>query len=124
MLNKQTMVSRGKQSKAVMTIFAIFLCVAAVCTEQPVRAQKQSDLLEVGKPIERELKGDASHSYFVRMEMGQYLQAVVEQKGIDVAVTVYAPDEKKCFEIDSPNGAQGSEPVSRPGADRRRRRRP
>jgi tetratricopeptide (TPR) repeat protein len=94
-------------------LFVSLWFLVAVWAEDPAKAQKQSemDLLEVGKPIERELKGDQSHSYFVRMEAGQYLEAVVEQKGIDVAVTVYAPDEKKFFEIDSPNLTQGPEPV-------------
>jgi CHAT domain-containing protein/Tfp pilus assembly protein PilF len=68
-------------------------------------------LLETGKPIVREMKGGDSHSYAIRMAANQYLQAVVEQKGIDVVVAVYDPNGKKVYEIDSPNGTQGPEPV-------------
>jgi hypothetical protein len=37
---------------------------------------------------------------------------VVEQKGIDVAVTLFAPNGQKLAEVDSPNGTQGPEPVA------------
>jgi CHAT domain-containing protein len=39
------------------------------------------------------------------------LNAVVEQRGIDVVVQVIAPDGKQLMEVDSPNGDQGPEPV-------------
>jgi tetratricopeptide (TPR) repeat protein len=37
---------------------------------------------------------------------------VVEQRGIDVAVTLLGPDGKQILEVDSPNGDRGPEPVS------------
>ncbi|MCY7376668.1 MAG: CHAT domain-containing protein [Pyrinomonadaceae bacterium] len=36
---------------------------------------------------------------------------VVLQKGIDVVATLFAPDGKKMLEVDSPNGANGVEPL-------------
>jgi CHAT domain-containing protein len=68
--------------------------------------------LEVGKPIERELKGGETHTYEIALEAGQFLNAVVEQRGIDVEVVVIAPDGKELMKIDSPNGTQGDEPVT------------
>ncbi len=68
--------------------------------------------LEVGKPIERELKGGESHTYEIVLEPGQFLNAVIEQRGIDVAVQVVAPDGKQVMEVDSPNGDKGPEPVT------------
>jgi CHAT domain-containing protein/Flp pilus assembly protein TadD len=73
--------------------------------------QSEVRRLEVGKPIERELKGGEEHAYEVTLVAGQYLDAVVEQKGVDVVVVVIAPDGKSLMEVDSPNGAQGPEPV-------------
>ncbi len=67
--------------------------------------------LEIGKPIEREMRGGQSHTYQIALDAGQYLYVVVEQRGIDVAVQVIAPDGKPLMEVDSPNGAQGDEPV-------------
>ena len=67
--------------------------------------------LKLGEPVERELKGGESHSYRARLEAGQYLKVVVEQRGIDVVVRLSGPDGKQIAEVDSPNGARGPEPV-------------
>jgi CHAT domain-containing protein/Tfp pilus assembly protein PilF len=67
--------------------------------------------LEAGSSLERELSGGGSHTYRLRLDAGHYLSAVVEQKGVDVVVTVFGPDGAKILEVDSPNGANGPEPV-------------
>ena len=68
--------------------------------------------LEVGKPIERELKSGEMHAYQVTLGVNQFLRVVVDQRGIDVAVGVIGPDSKQIVEVDSPNWRQGPEPVS------------
>ena len=68
--------------------------------------------LELGKPIERELAGGQSHSYQLTLAAGQYLHVVVDQRGIDVLVTLFGPDGKPAVEVDSPNGDDGPEPLS------------
>ena len=73
---------------------------------------QESIPLEPGKPIERELSGSQSHSYRITMTAGQYLQVSVDQRGIDVLVTLFAPDREKRSESDDPNGTQGSEIVT------------
>ena len=50
--------------------------------------------LEAGKPIERKLSGGESHSYQLNVTTGQYARVVVEQKGIDVVVSLFGPDGK------------------------------
>jgi tetratricopeptide (TPR) repeat protein len=67
--------------------------------------------LEVGKPIEREMKGGDWHTYEIKLEADQFLSAVVEQRGIDVVVQMIAPDGKQLVEVDSPNDIQGPEPI-------------
>ncbi len=76
-------------------------------------AQDKQDVrtLEQGKPIERELKGGEVHVYEIALTAGQFLKAVVEQRGIDVEVLVIAPDGKQIVKVDSPNGTQGQEPL-------------
>ena len=68
-------------------------------------------ILAVGANVERDLSGGQQHSYQIALAMGQFLQAVVEQRGIDVLVIVLAPDGRKVIEVDSPNGTQGPEPI-------------
>jgi len=73
---------------------------------------QESISLEPGKPVERELSGGQSHSYNVTMSSGQYLHIVVEQRGVDVAVELFAPDGKKIREVNSNPLIEGSETVS------------
>jgi CHAT domain-containing protein/Tfp pilus assembly protein PilF len=76
------------------------------------QSAQETDSLEPGKPIERELSGGQSHSYKITMISGRYLHVVVEQRGIDVAVALFAPDGKKISEVDSEHLVEGSETVS------------
>jgi len=76
-----------------------------VQTEQDVR------LLKRGNPIEQEMQGGETQVYRLNMAAGQFLHAVVDQRGIDVVVTLFGPDGKQIIEMDSPNGTQGPEPV-------------
>ncbi len=73
---------------------------------------KDVQVLELGRPIERELAGGQVHSYRITLAAGQFLDAVVEQKGIDVVLTLFDPEDKKLIEVDSPNGTTGPEPVT------------
>ncbi|MGA9770630.1 MAG: CHAT domain-containing tetratricopeptide repeat protein [Blastocatellia bacterium] len=65
-----------------------------------------------GKAVERTLSGGESHSYLITMVSGEYLHAVIDQRGIDVVVALYGPDGAKMTEVDGPDGAEGSEPLS------------
>jgi CHAT domain-containing protein/tetratricopeptide (TPR) repeat protein len=62
-------------------------------------------------PVERELKGGESHSYRVNLTSGQFLYALVEQKGVDVEVALFAPDGHQLAVADSPNDLWGPEPI-------------
>jgi len=77
-----------------------------------VQAEPDVRLLELGKPIERELKGGQIHTYQLTLSLNQFLRVVADQRGIDVVVRLFGPDSKLITEVDSPNGTQGPEPVS------------
>src|SRR5215470_8084332 len=68
--------------------------------------------LETGKPIERELAGGQSHDYQLTLADRQYVNLVVDQRGIDVVVKLFGPDGKPIMEFDSENRVQGQESVS------------
>ena len=76
-----------------------------------VQDAKELRVLELGKPIERELKGGDSHPYEITLTQGQYLKVVVDQRGIDVVITVTGADRKDIMEVNSSDGLQGSEQV-------------
>jgi hypothetical protein len=93
-----------------------FLAIALLlpATYRPLLAQNAPDdtALSVSRPIERELQGDAAHSYTIEVSPGTYIHIVVEQRGIDVMLTLFAADGTVLAEVDSPNGTQGPEPLS------------
>jgi len=62
--------------------------------------------------IEREMAGLAVHTYRVALKAGQFVHIAVEQKGIDVVLTLIDPSGAPLIEADSPNGAEGPESVS------------
>ncbi|MBI4749887.1 MAG: CHAT domain-containing protein [Acidobacteria bacterium] len=52
------------------------------------------------------------HTYPLTLEANDFLNLVVEQKGIDVVVRLVGLDGKILIEVDSPNGTQGPEPLA------------
>jgi CHAT domain-containing protein/Tfp pilus assembly protein PilF len=96
------------------SLFFLLLPSRAAMAQTAASNLQSDDMphLAAGRPIERELIGGASHSYRIALAADQYLEGVVEQKGIDVLVSIFDPDGKKIAEVDSPNGEQGPEPFS------------
>jgi CHAT domain-containing protein len=80
-------------------------------SESPRTSQEQTKGLPTFSAGERELKGGETHSYRISLTSGQFFYALVEQKGIDVAVTLFGPDGEKISVTDSPNDRWDTEPV-------------
>src|SRR5262249_12301419 len=74
-------------------------------------AHGQDAKLPLGRAIEREIAGGGQHGYQLRLRAGQFMSLVVEQKGIDVAVALVAPDGKQLAETNL-TGALGRESLS------------
>ena len=68
--------------------------------------------LQTGTPVERTLGPGQAHNYSVNLDEGQFLQLIVDQRGIDVVVRVFSPSGKRLGEFDSPNGDEGPENVT------------
>jgi CHAT domain-containing protein/Tfp pilus assembly protein PilF len=81
-------------------------------SQSAASSQSETTFLEAAKPLERNLQGGEKHTYEIRAESGQFMHAVVVQLGIDVALTLFAPDGKPIGSMDSPNGTVGLEQIS------------
>lgn len=84
-----------------MTIIAAFILAAATFAA----AQK----LETGKTFEREISGSEKHTYDVQLKKDEAYNLVVEQRGADVVLRVFAPDGTLVADLDSPTGTKGDE---------------
>jgi CHAT domain-containing protein/predicted negative regulator of RcsB-dependent stress response len=65
-----------------------------------------------GVPVERDLGGGDIHEYRLTLTAGQYAHVVVHQRGIDLQLAVFAPDDQRLISIDSVTDTAGPEPVS------------
>lgn len=69
-------------------------------------------VLGAGERIASAMKANELHLYQVTLAANQYVHVVVEQKGIDVVVSVRDPGGVVLFSRDSPNGKVGPEQIS------------
>jgi CHAT domain-containing protein len=104
------------KGRAIFGLALSLLCaeavVTALCAAQTTAAihlVQDASPLEPGKPIEREIAVGESHDYRFTLNAGQYLQAEIEQRGIDVAVTLFDPaGEKLLYFSDWEKGAESA----------------
>lgn len=82
-----------------------------ICVFLTAHAQNPSTL-QLGTPIENTLGPGQTQAFNITLEENSFVQLVVEQRGIDVVVSVLSPSGKAIGEFDSPNGNDGPEHVS------------
>lgn len=68
----------------------------------------QPTLLKLGEKVERDLCCRKNHSYWVELESGQFLRVLIQQKGIDLGVAVFAPDSRLLRELQCHRGGPTS----------------
>ena len=97
--------------------FELILSIAILlsfCVPAASGAITQADTvtsLEPGKAIERSIAARETQSYALALTANQYAHITVDQRGVDVVVSVFAPDGTKLAQVDGPNGNHGLEPV-------------
>src|SRR5882672_2777223 len=79
-----------------------FLLPLILCLSLTAFGQTRNELrpLVPGQPVEREIPGGETHSYQINLAAGQFMRVVVEQRGIDVKLTLAGPDGKPLIETD------------------------
>jgi uncharacterized protein YpiB (UPF0302 family) len=93
-------------------ILLLFFVITFLANTPALNAQTVKASLRLGESVERTISRGQTHTFSVSLNKDQFLQAVVDQRGIDVVVRVFSPDGKSLGEFDSPNGASGPEEVS------------
>ena len=87
-------------------IILMFLSINFTYGQQPIQT------LELSKPIERQIIGGETQAFQFNVKAGFYARAEVEQKNIDVAILLFAPDGKLVIEMDGKDGDFWREAVS------------
>ncbi|MGH9839606.1 MAG: hypothetical protein ACREEM_12565, partial [Blastocatellia bacterium] len=67
---------------SVLTL-GIFICPVSTNASR----QNNAATLVPGTPVEREISGRQTHSYQITLSAGQFLEASIQQKGIDLIAT-------------------------------------
>jgi CHAT domain-containing protein/tetratricopeptide (TPR) repeat protein len=98
--------------RTLLSVLVVVFCCALIAGEgAPARSQatEVASRLELGTPIDREISGRQQHAYEVALKAGEYAEVIVEQRGIDVVVTVRDSAGKLVAEFDAESGKEGSE---------------
>ena len=86
------------------------MILAAIAIAQNPPGAVSNLALETGRAIDRSLAGAATHSYRIETrEPNLYCSLIVDQRGIDVVVSVFTAEGKKLAEVDNFNGSNGPE---------------
>jgi len=78
------------------------LAVLLLSCREPQKSAFSRPLAKPAAPV---------HSHWIDLKAGQFAGLVVDQKGVDVTVTLVGPDGRRLRTVDTPNGTQGPEPV-------------
>lgn len=93
----------------------VALVAGSVAAQDPAPIPRTEQLddktLLVGREVERPLAGGEAHSFDINLSQGEFVEVRVDQRGIDVLLRLYSPDDRRIAEIDSPNSSQGQEIV-------------
>jgi len=97
-----------------LSIFIVSLLFLAAATTSRAQTPDQQDvpLLEPSQPIKRKMNGGESHFYRITLMTNQYVQIVVDQRGIDVGVKLFEPDGKVVAQSNRLTGSYGPETIS------------
>jgi tetratricopeptide (TPR) repeat protein len=78
----------------------------------PTHERSAAVSLEPGQLIEKTLGGEGTDSYEIQVKAGQFFHVIVDQRGVDVVLILFGPDEKQIAWMDSMNGMWGLEQLS------------
>jgi CHAT domain-containing protein/Tfp pilus assembly protein PilF len=89
----------------------LLVCLAATTVYSQSSVAPEVTVLEIGKPIEREIAGGQKHNFQVSLSENQYAKITLEQRGVDVVARVLGADGKLLTEFDSVITKQGTEEI-------------
>lgn len=90
----------------------LLLCIPLFAAGQAKPGNDRVITLTPGATTERKLEGGEAHLYRIMLASNQYLHIIVDQRGIDVALTLFSPEGKLEVKADSQeNSSDGQESI-------------
>ena len=94
-------------------VVALLLLLSGAVNVAEAQEQPSAYTIVAGQPVTREMRGGEQHTYQLNLSAGQHARVVVEQKGIDVVLSLSGADGKPLLEVDNNlSGTRGMEIVS------------
>jgi CHAT domain-containing protein/tetratricopeptide (TPR) repeat protein len=81
-------------------IVGVWLSVVSAGVPGSAVARADVESLPPGEALTRELAAGEAHVFLVQLEKGDLLEGLVEQQGVDVALTVVEPDGTAALDVD------------------------
>src|ERR1043166_2611386 len=103
-----TFVHSYKLTEPIKSLLLLFAFLAGATLGQTTKLTTQ---LTLNQPLEGTINGNAPQAYLVKLDANEFVQVHVRQKGIDVMVSVYAPNGNRLAVMDS-TAANGLEMLS------------
>ncbi len=100
--------TKNNQRHPIVLAFALMMFGSFAIGQVSEKAQT----LKLNKPIQREIKGGETHTLQLELKKGEYARAEVEQKDVDVIVSLQDADGKLVVEMDGKDGRLWREAIS------------
>ena len=97
------------QRIAFLISLLLLAALSSTVAAQLTQPSAQSAQLKMGATITKRLTGGEKHIYELDLIASRFYRVIVDQRGIDVVVTLVSGDGKMLTEVDRPNGAEGPE---------------
>jgi CHAT domain-containing protein/tetratricopeptide (TPR) repeat protein len=87
-------------------------CVLTDVPDCTIKAGEQIRTLSTGTAVEGEISSEEKHYYRLTLPSGQFLQAVINQRGVDLTASICTQDGHPVAEVDRQSGSRGPETIS------------
>jgi len=73
---------------------------------------QDSQLLAPNQPVERSLVSGQTHAYLIDLQAGQYLRVGVTQRGVNVGLKLFGPDQQQLSQVNNQNYIKDVETIT------------
>ncbi|HEY7545468.1 MAG TPA: tetratricopeptide repeat protein, partial [Blastocatellia bacterium] len=91
-------------------LLSLLLLVSLLPRARAHESQSATDL-KPGSPIERQIKGGESHIYTIALNSNQYLRVSLEQRGVNLSLSLLSSDGRRIAQADAPHVTYGIETI-------------